>query len=200
MSASTHTRHEGLDRRAAVQRVLADRGDLLVLSSLGGPSYDVAAATGEDPLDFPLGGAMGSATMMGLGLALAQPTRRVLVVAGDGEMLMSLSSLATIGVEQPENLAILVVDNEHYAETGMQRTHTGRGVDIPAVARACGFAEAREVRTADEIEQAVSVLRKSAGPVLVSLKVSNEIAPVFPRVRDGVWFKCRFRQALLGHL
>lgn len=198
MSEPIH--HEGLNRRAAVKRILADRGDLLVISSLGGPSYDVAAATGDDPLDFPLGGAMGSASMMGLGLALAQPTRRVLVVAGDGEMLMSLSSLATIGVERPQNLAILVVDNEHYAETGMQRTHTGRGVDIPAVARACGFAEAREVRTEDEIEQAVPLLRARPGPVLVSLKVSNEIPPVFPRVRDGVWFKCRFRQALLGHL
>lgn len=189
-----------LDRRAAVARILADRGELLVTSSLGGPSYDVAAATGAHPLDFPLGGAMGSACMVGLGLALAQPTRRVLVFAGDGEMLMSLSSLATVGAERPDNLGIVVIDNEHYAETGMQRTHTGRGVDIAGIADACGFPDARTVRSQTELDAAVPVLRRHPGPVLAVLKVSSEIPPVFPRIRDGVWLKGQFRHTLLGHI
>lgn len=190
-----------LDRRAAVGQILAGRGDdLLVTSSLGGPSYDVAAATGAHPLDFPLGGAMGSACMVALGLALAQPSRRVLAFVGDGEILMSLSSLATIGAERPDNLGVVVIDNEHYAETGMQRTHTGRGVDIPAVAAACGFRDARTVRDQAGLAAAASMLREAPGPVLVSLKVDNDIPPVFPRIRDGVWLKAEFRRNLLGHI
>ncbi len=188
-----------LDRRAAVGKILADRGgDLLTVSSLGGPSYDVAAVENEFPLDFPLGGAMGMATQVGLGLALAQPEKRVLVFAGDGEMLMSLGSLATIGAERPKNLAVVVIDNEHYAETGMQRTHTGRGVDLGEVARACGFSEALPVRSEAELAQAIPLLRTAPGPVFATLKVKNDIPPVFPRIRDGVWIKGRFRQALLG--
>jgi thiamine pyrophosphate-dependent acetolactate synthase large subunit-like protein len=193
-------RRQALDRRAAVQQILAERGEILTVSSLGGPSYDVAAVQSEYALDFPLGGAMGMATQVGLGLALAQPNRRVLVFAGDGEMLMSLGSLATIGAERPGNLGIVVIDNEHYAETGMQLTHTARGVDLTEVARACAFADARTVRTEAELADAIPVLREGRGPVFVTLKVTNDIPPVFARIRDGVWIKGRFRQALLGHI
>ena len=169
-----------LDRRAAVEKILADRGDLLIVASLGGPSYDVAAATGEHPLDFCLGGAMGSATMVGLGLALARPERRVMVFAGDGEMLMSLGSLATIGAQRPENLAIVVIDNEHYAETGMQLTHTGRGVDLAEVGRACGFADTRVIRTEGELAAAVPALRSAKGPVFATLKVRQRYSSSLP--------------------
>lgn len=189
---------EPLDRRAAVARILADRGDALTVSSLGGPSYDVAAVNVDFDQDFPLGGAMGQAVMTGLGLALVRPERRVIVFAGDGEMLMSLGALATVGAEQPANLAVVVIDNEHYAETGMQRTHTGRGVDLAAVAAACGFPIARTIRTAAELEDAAPLVRTAPGPVFATLKVSSEIGPLFPRNRDGVWQKSRFRQALLG--
>jgi len=113
----------GLDRRAVVKRLLFDRGDLLVVAGLGAPAWDVAAA-GDHPLDFPLWGAMGGAAMVGLGLALAQPSRKVLVITGDGEMLMGLGSLATIGAQHPRNLRIIVLDNERYGETGQQHTHT----------------------------------------------------------------------------
>ena len=106
-----------LDRRTVVARLLKDRGDLLVIAGLGAPAWDVAAA-GDHPLSFPLWGAMGGAAMVGLGLALARPERRVLVVTGDGEMLMGLGALATIAVQRPDNLAIVVLDNERYGETG----------------------------------------------------------------------------------
>src|ERR1700690_568179 len=109
-------------RRVVVARILADRGDILVVTGLGSPTYDCAAA-GDHPLNFYLWGAMGSAATVGLGLALAQPQRRVLVITGDGELLMGLGALATIGAKKPANLAIAVIDNEHYGETGMQRTH-----------------------------------------------------------------------------
>src|SRR5438105_13718041 len=107
-----------LDRRKCVRRILSDRHDLLVIGGLGAPTYDIAAA-GDHPLNFYLCGAMGSATMMGLGLALSKPRLRVLVITGDGEMLMGLGSLATIGVKQPRNLAILVLDNRSGAEAAL---------------------------------------------------------------------------------
>src|SRR5207244_5490352 len=118
-----------LDRRAAVAALLEDRGELLVVSGLGSPTYDVHAA-GDSDANFYLWGAMGSAALIGLGLAQAQPTRRVLVITGDGEQLMGLGGLATIAVAAPKNLAIAVIDNGHYGETGMQLSHTGRGLDI----------------------------------------------------------------------
>src|ERR671922_1601093 len=119
--------HNELARRSAIARLLADRGDMLVVSGLGSTTYDCAAA-GDHPLNFYLWGAMGSAVTVGLGLALAQPERRVLVLTGDGEMLMGLGALATVAVKSPENLAIVVIDNEHYGETGMQRSHTSAAV------------------------------------------------------------------------
>jgi thiamine pyrophosphate-dependent acetolactate synthase large subunit-like protein len=189
-----------LDRRAAVKAILSDRGSLLTVSSLGGPSYDVAAINPNFEQDFPLGGAMGSACMVGLGLALSRPDRRVVVFVGDGEMLMSMGSLATVGAEKPENLAIVVIDNEHYAETGMQRTHTGRGTDLAGVATACGFVQVTTIRTETELMAAVPMITSAPGPVLASLKVTRETGPLFPRIRDGVWQKGQFRKALLGHI
>src|SRR5213595_418724 len=123
-----------LSRRSAVARILADRRDTLVVTGLGSPTYD-CAAVGDHPLNFYLWGAMGSAVTVGLGLALAQPKRRVLVVTGDGEMLMGLGALATVGVQQPKNLSVVVIDNEHYGETGMQATHTASGIDLAAAAK-----------------------------------------------------------------
>src|SRR5947199_6356778 len=120
-----------LHRRAVAAELLRDRGDLLVIAGLGAPNWDVTAA-GDHANNFPLWGAMGSAAMIGLGLALAQPRRRVLVITGDGEMLMALGALATIAVQRPANLTLVVLDNERYGETGMQKTHTAYGVDLPA--------------------------------------------------------------------
>src|ERR1700758_3842016 len=133
-----------LDRREFVQRLLVDRGDLLVVPGLGSATYDVAAV-GDHPLIFYLWGAMGGTAMIALGLALAQPDRRVVAIPGDGDMLMGLGSLATIGVKQPKNLVVVVLDNAHYGETGMQPSHSAAGVDFVAVALACGFREAHTV-------------------------------------------------------
>ena len=118
-----------LHRRDVAKALLEDRGDLLVVAGLGSTAWDISAA-GDSDLSFPLWGAMGNAAMFGLGLALAQPRRRVLVITGDGEMLMGMGSLATIGVQKPRNLSVVVIDNERYGETGMQRTHTAAGVDL----------------------------------------------------------------------
>ena len=134
-----------LDRRTAVAVLLEGREDVLVVPGLGSATWD-CAALGDNPLHFSLWGAMGNASMIGLGLALAQPARRVLVLTGDGDMLMGLASLATIATQAPANLAIVVLDNERHGETGMQPTHTAHRTDLAAAAAACGFAEVRAGR------------------------------------------------------
>ncbi len=186
-----------LRRRGVVQALLADRGGLLVVAGLGSTSWDCTAA-GDSPLTFPMWGAMGTAAMIGLGLALARPERRVLVITGDGEMLMGLGSLATIGVQQPKNLAIAVIDNERYGETGMQATHTASGVDLAKVALACGFRSAQVVRSARVFAAAKAMLLKKRGPVLAQIKVAAEKLPLVLPPREGALLKARFRRALLG--
>ena len=186
-----------LGRRAVVQMLLADRGDMLVVAGLGAAAWDVAAA-GDRDLDFPLWGAMGGAAMIGLGLALAQPGRRVLVVTGDGEMLMALGALATIAVQAPANLAIAVLDNERYGETGMQETHTAQGADLAAMARAAGFPVTALARDADALDAAARLLQGAPGPVFVTIKVRAETPPLVLPPQDGVELKDRFRAALLG--
>lgn len=190
MTASLH-------RRDVVKRLLAERGQALVVAGLGSTAWDCTAA-GDSPLTFPLWGAMGVAAMVGLGLAIAQPARRVLVITGDGEMLMGLGALATIGVQAPRNLAIAVIDNERYGETGMQATHTAHGVDLAAIALGCRFASARVVRESNEFEAARASLLVANGPALVQFKVIAEKLPLALPPHDGVVLKDRFRQALLG--
>ena len=186
-----------LHRRDVVKALIAARGDALVVAGLGSTAWDCTAA-GDSPLTFPLWGAMGTAAMVGLGLALAQPTRRVLVITGDGEMLMGLGSLATIGVQAPKNLAIAVIDNERYGETGMQTTHTAHGVDLAAVALGCRFPAARIVRDTNDLDAARASLLEADGPLLIQFKVIAEKLPLVLPPHDGVALKERFRRALLG--
>lgn len=187
-----------LNRRLAVKRILLDRQqDVLAVTSLGNPTFDVAAA-GDTPQNFYLWGAMGGAVAFGLGVALAQPEKRVIVFVGDGEMMMGLGSLATVGVDRPANLSIVVIDNEHYAETGMQLAHAGRGVDISAIARAAGFEQATTIRAENELEEYVDVILKATGPVLATVKVGIDPEPTALPPRDGPYLRSRFRESLLG--
>jgi thiamine pyrophosphate-dependent acetolactate synthase large subunit-like protein len=181
-----------LDRREAVARLLANRGDCLVVAGLGSPTYDVHAA-GDDHRNFYLWGAMGSAALIGLGLAQAQPSRRVVVVTGDGEQLMGLGGLATIGAAKPRNLVVVVLDNGHFGETGMQRSHTGLGLDLAAVAAACGFAVAGVVNDMGGVSRIpVGDARELAGPHFYVIKVRAETHPRSLPSRDAVHVKNRF--------
>lgn len=187
-----------LDRRRVVARILRERGDALLVTGLGSTTWDAAAA-GDHDHNFYVWGAMGGATLLGLGLALAQPQRRVLVVTGDGEMLMGLGGLATIAVQQPRNLSVIVIDNESYAETGMQATHTRHGVDLAGMGAAAGFAQSITVLKDSELERSLPIIYQSAGPVLVVIKVTTTAAPTVLPPRDGTYIKNRFRQAVLGN-
>ncbi len=186
-----------LERRAATAQLLKGRGDALVVTGLGSTTYDAFAA-GDSPLTFYLWGAMGGAAMVGLGLALAQPKRRVVVITGDGEMLMGLGSLATIGVQRPANLAVVVIDNGLYAETGMQRTHTASGVDLAGVARSCGFVHAETVGTQSELERLARAAYETPGPFFAAIKVSPDPTSIELAPRDGPTLRSRFRAAVLG--
>jgi len=184
-----------LDRRDFVERLLVERGDLLAVCGLGSATYDVAAA-GDHPLNFYLWGAMGGTAMIGLGLALARPDRRVAVITGDGDMLMGIGSLATIGVKGPKNLAIVVLDNGHYGETGMQPSHTHAGVDLVAVALACRFKHTRAVSRLEEAAEVRALLHEGEGPILVNAKIKPEDVPRVLPLRDGHAIKQRFIAAL----
>jgi thiamine pyrophosphate-dependent acetolactate synthase large subunit-like protein len=179
-----------MKRRDAVRSLLKNRKQLLVVAGLGSTAWDVTAA-GDSPLTFPMWGAMGQAAMMGLGLALAQPKRRVLVITGDGEALMGMGALATIGVQQPENLTVVVIDNERYGETGMQKTHTASGVDLAGVAKSCGL----KVVDFKGLQRAI---HQQPGPHFAVVKVAAEKIPLVLPPREGTLLKARFRRALLG--
>ena len=174
-----------------------ERDNLIVVTGLGSPAYDLASCSNE-PLDFPLWGAMGGAAMVGLGLALAQPQYKVMVLTGDGEMLMGLGSLATIAAQHPPNLRIVVMDNERFGETGQQRTHTAMGADLAAIAQACGFQHTRTVRQAAELAGLRKDIHMLAGLLFAVVKVSPEELPRVLPPRDGAYLTQRLREALLG--
>jgi thiamine pyrophosphate-dependent acetolactate synthase large subunit-like protein len=186
-----------LRRRQVVSQLLEERGDMMVVAGLGAPAWDITAA-GDHDLNFPMWGAMGGAAMVGLGLALAQPKRKVLVLTGDGEMLMGLGALATIAVQKPRNLCIVVLDNERYGETGMQETHTAHGVDLAGMAKAAGMAQTLRVNTLASVSRLKNLIHSGRSALFAQIKVDAERLPLVLPPRDGSLLKNRFRAALLG--
>ena len=185
-----------LERRKAIAILMANRPkDLFVVPGLGSTTYDMASL-GEKDSDFYLWGAMGGAVMIGLGLALAQPKLKVAVITGDGEMLMGMGSLATIGVQRPSNLAVIVFDNQHYGETGMQPSHTDKGVDLVGVARACGIAQAYDVNDEAGLMTLAGELGRLKETLFARVRIAaDDPVRVLPS-KDGVELKLRFRRAV----
>jgi thiamine pyrophosphate-dependent acetolactate synthase large subunit-like protein len=185
-----------LERRSVVSSLLHGRKDAIVVGGLGASTYDIAAA-GDHDRNFYLWGAMGGAVMIGLGVALAQPKLPVVVITGDGEMLMGIGSLATVGLQQPKNLTIIVLDNEVYGETGGQASHTGTNTDLVAVAKACGIADARAMATMAEIEVFAKTMQDlSSGPRFASIKIDSANLERVLASRDGTFIVNRIRGAL----
>jgi thiamine pyrophosphate-dependent acetolactate synthase large subunit-like protein len=186
-----------LDRRAASAALLQDRGDLLVVTGLGSPSYDAMAA-GDSDLNYYLWAAMGSAATVGFGLAMTQRDKPVLVLTGDGEMLMGLGALATIGQKLPPNLTIAVLDNGHYGETGMQKSHTGNGLELARFAEAANFPWTRAIEDMDGVAELRARMHEKKGTSVAALKIGADELPRLLPSRDAVHVKNRFRAAL-GH-
>lgn len=187
-----------LDRRAVVSELLRDRKGAFAVGGLGASTYDIAAA-GDHDRNFYLWGGMGGAVMIGLGLALAQPTLPVVVITGDGEMLMGMGSLATVGLQQPKNLSIIVLDNEAYGETGGQASHTCGSADLVGVAKACGIGDSRAISTMAEVEAFASSLQDvTAGPRFASAKIDGANLERVLSSRDGIYLVNRIRGSI-GH-
>lgn len=182
-----------MDRRKLVAALLQDRGDLMVVASIGSPTYDVAAC-GDHALNFYLWSGLGSTPMVGLGLALAQPRRHVAVITGDGDVLIALGCLSTIGVKQPRNLSIVCLDNGHYSASGMQPSATAAGVDLGEAAKACKL----RVEAVSDLSRAAelrSMLHAGQGPLFIHARVdADDQKRVIPS-RDGVAIKHRFMHA-----
>lgn len=184
-----------LDRRAVVRTLLAGNDKLLLVTGLGSPSYD-AMASGDRDRTYYLWGAMGGAAMMGMGIAVAQPKEAVCVLTGDGEALMGIGALATIGAQKVKNLTVVVLDNGHYGETGMQASHTGLGVDLAGVAESSGFATAETIDTMEGVQALARRLMSPAGPAFATIRIAADDPPRVLPPRDGVHVKNRFRAAL----
>ena len=184
-----------LNRRDAVKSLMAACPEALVIAGLGSSAYDLFAA-GDRDLNFYLWGAMGGAASMGLGLALAQPKKSVLVLTGDGEQLMGLGSLATIGAQQPRNLTVVVLDNGQYGETGMQASHTALGTSLTGVATACGIGwsmDIAEMAALPTLAERINA-KQACGVARISIS-ADELPRALPN-RDAVFLKNRFRLAL----
>src|ERR1700746_1438829 len=187
-----------LDRREVVPKLIGRHQDFLIVAGLAGTSRDIAALTDNGDHAFILTGAMGAAVMMGLGLALARPGRRVLVATGDGELLMNVGALATIAVMNPPNLAILCVDNGHYGETGYQKSHTSLGVDLEKIAAGSGIKRTRTISGEVELADGSRMLREGNGTAFIVLKVKPDDPPPYKRNLDPASCRERFRRALHG--
>ncbi len=187
-----------MDRRKAVPALIGNHEDFLIVSGLAGTSKDMASLTGDAANLFTMAGAMGAATAMGLGLALAQPDRRVLAITGDGELLMNVGTLATISVLNPSNLSIVCVDNGHYGETGYQKSHTSRGVDLEQIAIGAGIKMTCTIEDEEDLAAGSRLLRETNGTSFVLLRVSPEAPPAVKRLLEPAAARARFRNALLG--
>jgi phosphonopyruvate decarboxylase len=188
-----------LDRRVAIPALVGRQQDFLHIAGLAGTAYDISALTDSGANSYGLAGAMGGACMIGLGLALARPDKRVLVTTGDGELLMSLGSLATIAVMNPPNLSILCVDNGHYGETGYQVSHTSLGVDLEAIAQGSGIKLTRTVASEADIAQGARILREGNATAFVLLRVKPTDPPKVKLNLDGASCRETFRKTLLHH-
>ncbi len=184
-----------LSRRDVVAHLVKDRGDLLVVSGLGSATWDLAAV-GDHDLNFYLWGAMGGASAIGFGLAIAQPDRPVLVITGDGEMLMGVGSLATIAARAPLNLSIAVLNNARYGETGMQKSHTALGANLAMMARGAGFPEAMSITAESDVESFADRSRETSGLLFADIAIAADDPPRVLPERDAVILKHRFRSAL----
>ena len=187
-----------LDRKIVIPRLIGDINRFLIISGLAGPAKDIGFLTKESPNTFLFGGAMGGALPTSLGLAVSQPSKRVLSVSGDGDVLMSMGSLATIATLKPKNLTIICIDNALYQETGGQKSHTGLGVDLAKVAEGCGFPFVHSIANEEELYKGSSLIDSNIdGPLFILLKVDKSKPPQYSRNWNASEEKLKFRRNLL---
>ena len=189
-----------LDRRDVIPLLIERPEDFLCVAGLAGSAQELTAISKDAPYVYAMAGAMGAATTMALGLALAQPKRRVLCVTGDGELLMNLGSLATIALMNPPNLTVICVDNGHYGETGNQDSHTGFGVDLAKIAAGSGIPAVYTINTMDDLPEGRRLVRDGNGLAFILLRVKEGKPLNTGRLMQPAVGRTRFREHLLGHI
>ena len=186
-----------LNRREVISELLKERKNSLIVNGLGGTCWDVASL-GDNELNFYVWGGMGNACMIGLGLALSQPDKKVIVITGDGEMLMGIGSLATIALKQPKNLSLVVFDNELYGETGNQKTHTAYCADLSKIAIGSGIINSSIILTREDLLSLSSEIHQIKNLSFSVIKINQDQEEIVLPIREGAYIKSRFRGALLG--
>ena len=186
-----------LNRRLVISELLKERENSLIVNGLGGTCWDVASL-GDNDLNFYVWGGMGNACMIGLGLALSQPDKKVIVITGDGEMLMGIGSLATIALKQPKNLSIVVFDNELYGETGNQKTHTAYCTNLSKIAIGSGIINSSIILTQEDLLSLSSEIHQIKNLSFSVIKINQDQEEIVLPIREGAYIKSRFRGALLG--
>ena len=186
-----------LNRRLVISELLKERKNSLVVNGLGGTCWDVASL-GDNDLNFYVWGGMGNACMIGLGLALSQPDKKVIVITGDGEMLMGIGSLATIALKQPKNLSIVVFDNELYGETGNQKTHTAYCTNLSKIAIGSGIINSSIILTQEDLLSLSLEIHQIKNLSFSVIKIAQDQEEIVLPIREGAFIKSRFRRALLG--
>jgi phosphonopyruvate decarboxylase len=187
-----------LDRRIVLSRLFPSTDEILFISGLAGPARDAAELTDDSDHLFTMAGTMGAAVPMGLGVALSAPESRVVVITGDGELLMKIGSLATVATTAPENLSIVCIDNGRHGETGGQIGHTSHRTDLAKMADGAGLASTMVLDADDQMDAAAKFLVAAPAPRFLLVRVSDGPPADYKRNFDPAYCRIKFRDAYLG--
>jgi thiamine pyrophosphate-dependent acetolactate synthase large subunit-like protein len=189
-----------IKRHELLAHLFPDHREYLFVTGLAGAARDVAALTGDGAHVFALGGVMGAATSIGLGMALGAPSRRVAVVTGDGELLMNIGSLVVVAGAAPSNLTITCIDNERHGETGNQPGHTAHNAKLDAIGRGAGIASVMAVSSTDRLADAAHFIKTAPGPRLLVAKVLDTAPSPYKRLMDPAACRFRFKTAFAASM
>ena len=187
-----------IDRRELLPLLFENPDDYLFVSGLAGAAKDTAALTHDGDNLYTMAGTMGAAVPMGLGVALNAPDRDVVVVTGDGELLMGIGSLVTLAAMAPANLSIVCIDNAQHGETGGQSGHTGKSTDLETIAKGAGIASTMTITDPGQIKDGVSFLATGTGPRFLNVRVTEGEPSVYKRNMDPAACRHRFRNAFMA--
>ena len=186
-----------LDRRKVLALLFPKPDEYLMISGLAGPARDASALTQDGTNLFTMAGTMGAAISMGLGVAMSAPDKKVAVIAGDGEMLMNIGSLATVASVAPANLSIVCIDNGCHGETGGQAGHTSNKTDLEMMAKGAGIGSTMSIDSESDLARGEAFLNNAPGPHFVVVKVMAGAPAAFNRNLNLAECRLRFKQAYL---
>ena len=187
-----------IDRRELLPQLFENPDDYLFVSGLAGAAKDTSALTDDGDNLYTMAGTMGAAVPMGLGVALNASDRKVVVVTGDGELLMGIGSLVTVASMAPANLSIVCIDNAQHGETGGQPGHTGKSTDLETIAKGAGFSSTMTITCSDQIKDGVGFLATATGPRFLNVRVTDGMPSTYKRNMDPAACRHRFRNAYLS--